>query len=255
MTDIRFERDHAHPEVLHIVLNRPEVRNAQTPAMWRALAAAGAELDPSIRIVVVRGDGPGFSAGLDRALFTPEGLDGQSLLSIAMSGPESARVFIAEAQAAFSWLSDCAAVTIAAVHGHAIGAGFQLALACDIVLVAESASFAMRETSLGIVPDLGGTWPLVHAIGRGPALELCATGRFMDAQEAVARGLALRSVPDDGLQEATASLVEALLAPAEGAVRELTGLIRSAERATRTEQRVLEQDAQLRRFEDLRGVR
>lgn len=255
MSGIRIERDERRPAVLQVVLDRPEVRNAQTPAMWRELAAAGEQLADDIRVVVVRGEGPGFSAGLDRALLTPEGLDGESLLAVASSGPDAARAFIAEAQHAFAWLPECGAVTIAAVHGHAIGAGFQLALACDIVVAGESAQFAMRETSLGIVPDLGGTWPLVRSIGFGPALEACATGRTIPAQEAVARGLAVRVVPDDALAADVDTLVDAILAAPDGAVRELKRLLREAEGSGRIQQATHEQDAQLRRFADMLGGR
>lgn len=252
---IRFERDPSRPSVAHLVLDRPAARNAQTPAMWGELARIGRELDRGIRVIVVRGEGAGFSAGLDRALLTPDGLDGVSLLSVAASDPVEARAFIARAQEAFSWLAESPAISLAAVHGHAIGAGFQLALACDLVVAAESAQFAMRETSLGIVPDLGGTWPLVRAIGYGPALELCATGRMMDGAEAAARGIAVRCVPDPELGGAVDGLVDALLAAPEGSVREVTALLREATRAGRSEQLVAEQDAQLRRFADLLGGR
>ena len=78
-------------------------------------------------------------------------------------------------------------MSIAAVQGHAIGAGFQLALACDLRVVADDVQFAMRETSLGLVPDLTGTHPLVGLVGYARALEICVTGRFVHAEEAVAQ--------------------------------------------------------------------
>lgn len=254
MSGIRFLPDPARPGVAHLILNRPEARNAQTPAMWAELARIGADLDPSLRIIIVRGEGAGFSSGLDRALLTPEGLDGESLSSLAMGPQEAAQAFIARAQQAFSWLPSAPVISIAAVHGHAIGAGFQLALACDLVIAAESAQFAMRETSLGIVPDLGGTWPLVRALGYGPALELCATGRSMGGAEAASRGFALRCVPDDGLTAAVESVVDAILAAPEGAVRELTGLLRTATQVDRAAQLDAEQAAQLRRFAEFRAA-
>ena len=84
------------------------------------------------------------------------------------------------------------------MQGHAIGAGFQLALACDLRVVAEDVSFAMRETSLGLVPDLAGTEPLVACVGYARALEICATGRAVRADEAVRLGLAQVAVPGGG---------------------------------------------------------
>ena len=80
---------------------------------------------------------------------------------------------IASYQAGFTWLSDPARVTIAAVQGHAIGAGFQLALACDFRVLTEDAQFCMAETGLGLVPDLGGTLPLVRLVGYSRAAEMC----------------------------------------------------------------------------------
>ena len=88
-------------------------------------------------------------------------------------------------QRGFTWLRDERVISIAAVQGHAVGAGFQLALACDLRMVADDARFAMRETSLGLVPDLTGTAPLVRAIGYSRALEVCVTGRWIGAEEAV----------------------------------------------------------------------
>ncbi len=84
---------------------------------------------------------------------------------------------IAFYQKAFSWWRECDAITVAAVQGHAVGAGFQLALGCDLRVVADDVAFAMKETSLGLVPDLAGTWPLVEAVGYARALEICVSGR------------------------------------------------------------------------------
>jgi len=95
------------------------------------------------------------------------------------------------------------------VHGRAIGAGFQLALACDLRVVAPDAQFAMRETSLGLVPDLGGTRPLVEAVGYSRALEICATGRFVDAEESMRIGLVNAVVP----REHWAGWLEKSMAP------------------------------------------
>lgn len=212
-----------------VILDRPEHRNAQTPALWRALSKVPSELPAGVRVVVVRAEGPSFSAGLDRRMFTPEGVLGQpSLLDLSRLSEADLDATIAEFQQGFSWLRDPAFVSIAAVQGHAVGAGFQLALACDLRIVTEDTQLSMRETSLGLVPDLGGTGPLVECIGYARALELCVSGRWMDAAEAVSTGLAVRCVRADELEGATAALVASLVAAPRGAVVETKALLRSA---------------------------
>lgn len=215
-----------HGDRAVVTLSRPDVLNAQTPDTWTALRAIGDSLPAEIRAVIVRGEGRAFSAGLDRRMFSPESADGEtSLAGLATMPPAAAEEMIADFQAGFSWLRDPARVTVAAVHGHAVGAGFQLALACDLRLVADDVAFSMAEPGLGLVPDLGGTHPLVHAVGYARAVEICLTGRRVGAQEAVAIGLALRSVPAAQLLAATNELVDALLAAPAGAVRETLALL------------------------------
>ena len=236
-----------------ITLCAPETRNAQSPATWRAMARMGKELPAEVRVIVIEGEGPSFSSGLDRALFTPDGRDGVSLLGIATGPDEAARRFIAEAQSAFAWLPERDVLSIASVRGHAVGAGFQLALACDVIVASDTAAFAMREIAYGIVPDLGGTHPLVRRVGVARALDLCTTGRSVPAQEAAAMGLVEHVVPDDLLGERTGALVEAFLAAPEPASRELLALLRGAPGRTLAEQRLAEQDAQLRIFATMRA--
>lgn len=143
-----------------VTLANAAKRNAQSPAMWRALAEAGSLLPGNVRIAVLRGEGQSFSAGLDRQAFTPEGFDGEpSFIDLARGSDGALDATIAEYQEAFTWWRRNDLVSIAAVQGHAIGAGFQLALACDLRVVAPDVQFAMRETSLGLVPDLTGTHP------------------------------------------------------------------------------------------------
>jgi enoyl-CoA hydratase/carnithine racemase len=244
--DVRVER--AGP-VLTVTLDRPQVRNAQTPATWSALAAVGESLPPEVRVVVLRGEGPSFSAGLDRAMLSPEGIEGEpSLVRLAAMEADAVDRQIADYQRAFTWWSRPEIVSIAAVQGHAIGAGFQLALACDLRVVADDARFAMRETSLGLVPDLTGTGRLVRAVGYARALEICVTGRWVDAREAVDIGLAQAVVPRDQLDAAVADLVAALTAPDVGAVRETKNLLQSAADFTPDEQHAAERRAQQRRL-------
>ncbi|MFI8964810.1 enoyl-CoA hydratase/isomerase family protein [Streptomyces sp. NPDC053493] len=241
--------------VATVTLTNPAKRNAQSPALWRALTEAGRSLPGDVRIVVLRGEGKSFSAGLDRQAFTPEGFDGEpSFLDLARGSDEDLDAVIAEYQDAFTWWRRGDIVSIAAVQGHAIGAGFQLALACDLRVVADDVQFAMRETSLGLVPDLTGTHPLVSLVGYARALEICATGRFVHAEEAERIGLANIAVPGTELDAAVRDLSAALLAAPRSAVIETKALLQGVSGRSYEEQRVAERAAQARRLRDLAGL-
>ncbi|MFJ4712565.1 enoyl-CoA hydratase/isomerase family protein [Streptomyces sp. NPDC088785] len=238
-----------------VTLTNPDKRNAQSPALWRALTEAGRSLPGSVRVVVVRGEGKSFSAGLDRQAFTPEGFDGEpSFIDLARGGDDLLDSTIAEYQSAFTWLRRSDILSVAAVQGHAIGAGFQLALSCDLRVVADDVQFSMRETSLGLVPDLTGTHPLVSLVGYARALEICVTGRYVHADEAVASGLANVAVPAEQLDAAASDLVGALLAAPRDAVIETKALLQGASRRTLDDQRTAEREAQGRRLRDLAGL-
>ncbi|MFE2587059.1 enoyl-CoA hydratase/isomerase family protein [Streptomyces sp. NPDC059378] len=238
-----------------VTLTNPAKRNAQSPAMWRALAEAGQLLPGSVRVVVLRGEGKSFSAGLDRQMFTPEGIEGEpSFIDLARGDDAELDAAIAGFQEGFTWWRRNDIVSIAAVQGHAIGAGFQLALACDVRVVADDVQFAMRETALGLVPDLTGTHPLVSLVGYGRAVEICLTGRFVTAEEAVSSGLANLSVPVADLDAAVADLAAALVAAPRDAVIETKTLLRGAADRTYDEQRAAERAAQARRLRDLAGL-
>lgn len=208
-----------------------------------------------VRVVVVRAEGRAFSAGLDRAAFTPQGIPGSpGLLDLARLPREQAEEAVTGYQEGFSWLRRPDLVSVAAVQGHAIGAGFQLALACDLRIVADDARLCMAETSLGLVPDLGGTFALVEQVGYARALEICLTGRQLDATEAERLGLATIVTPRADLDAVTADLVAALLAPPRAAVTETKALLRAAIGADRAAQEARERAAQIRRLRDLAGL-
>lgn len=221
---------------------------------WRALAGVGAALPRDIRVVVLDAEGPSFSAGLDRRMFERDGIPGEpSMIDLAAMDDDRLDAAIAGFQTAFTWWRDSPAVSIAAVQGHAVGAGFQLALACDLIVCADDARFAMRETSLGLVPDLGGTGPLVTTVGFGRALEICATGRWIGAAEAVRLGLAIASVPESDLTSTVDDLVAAVLAAPADAVTETKRLLAHATTADRDGQLAAERAAQARRLRALTG--
>ena len=235
-----------HGALLRVTLADPERRNAQLPSTWRILADIGASLDPQVRVVLLEAEGASFSAGLDRRLLAGDRVEGEpTLAEIAGGEAPDVDATIAVFQQAFTWWRTCPAITIAAVQGHAIGAGAQLMLACDLAIVADDLQFALRETSLGLVPDLAGTWPLVRRVGYHRALEICSTGRLVGADEALAIGLAERKAPAGGLAGAAAALAEEILAAPETAVRALKPLLGHAERAGYVEQQAAERAAQV----------
>lgn len=247
-TGVRIERD---GPVATVTLCRPDVLNAQTPEMWNTLRDVGRELSGDVRVVVVRGAGRAFSAGLDiRLASDPE----HGPLALAGLDPDAAADEIARYQDAFTWLGRPDLVSIAAVQGHAIGAGFQLALACDMRILAADAQLAMAEVTLGLVPDLGGTRPLVDLVGYARAMEICVTGRRIAADEALAIGLANLVVPADDLDGAVRDLTAAVLAGRRDAVVEIKALLSGASSRNADAQLLAEREAQVRRIRDLAGI-
>jgi enoyl-CoA hydratase/carnithine racemase len=235
-----------------VVLDRPARRNAQTPHTWAALREAGRSLPGDVRVVVVRGEGQSFSAGLDRAAFTPGGIPGvPGLRELAAMPADAGDETIRGYQEAFGWLRRPDLISVAAVQGHAVGAGFQLALACDLRVLADDAQLVMAESKYGLVPDLGGTHPLVEAVGYSRALEICLTARPVPAAEAYALGLATVVVPAADLAATVADLVAALLATSRDAAVETKALLLGAGTRSRPDQEAAERAAQLRRLRDL----
>jgi enoyl-CoA hydratase/carnithine racemase len=242
-------------EVATITLDRPERLNSQTPHTWTALVDVAAQLPGSVRVVVLRGSGRAFSAGLDRSMFAPEGIDGVPGVTALAGGPvEAASAQIGAWQRAFDWTSRHDLVSIAAVHGHAIGGGFQLALGTDLRIIADDTQFCMAEPKLGLVPDLGGTKRLVELVGYSRAAEICLTGRRVGAEEALRIGLASAVVPAAELDTAVASTVAAILAIDRDAAAETKALLKSAQRNTQAEQQLAETQAQYRRLRALSGL-
>jgi enoyl-CoA hydratase/carnithine racemase len=276
---IRLDRE---GPVATVTLCRPEVLNAQTPGMWAALRDIARELSAETRVVVIRGEGKSFSAGLDLSVAgasasgggasggtaTGNGAtagagvgagdepapNGASLGELAQLPPAQAEDRIARFQEGFSWLRRPDLISIAAVQGHAIGAGFQLALACDFRVASADAAFTMAEVNLGLVPDLTGTKRLVELVGYARALEICVTGRRVRADEAGQIGLANLVVERAELDGAVSDLASAVLTAPRDAVVEIKALIAAAAGRDFPAQEAAERAAQVRRLRDLAGI-
>ncbi|SNR60575.1 Enoyl-CoA hydratase/carnithine racemase [Haloechinothrix alba] len=184
--------------VRHLVLNRPDRHNAQTPVMWAELATVGRELaaDPDVRCLVICGAGDTFSSGIDlNELRDPNGFI-KRLAAHPNGDPDPMLGDIAVAQQAFQWMLRAPFLIIAAVTGVAFGVGFQLALASDVRIVASGARLALREASYGLIPDMGATASLPQLVGRERALDLMLSGKEITGEDAVTLGIALSAHPD-----------------------------------------------------------
>lgn len=190
-------------QVAHLTLNRPEALNALTPAQRDRLIGllAEASADPSIRAVVLTGTGRGFCAGAD--------LRGGGTAGEQVAG-DVARVIRLGAQRLIGAVLDCEKPVIAAVNGTAAGLGAHLALACDLVLAAESARFIEVFVRRGLVPDGGGAYLLPRLIGPHRAKELMFFGDAVSAPDAERLGLVNRVVPDADLTKTAHEWAERL---------------------------------------------
>lgn len=220
METLRYERA---GHVGWLRLNRPQKLNSMTVQMWDEMRELGQELrnDPEIRALVVIGEGRSFSTGIDTSQFGGNllGAEGSQTPSKKEANDDPLVAAILRTQEAFTWLEEAAFPTIAAVRGHALGAGMQLALACDIRVVARGAQFGLLEHRYGLIPDLGGTQRLPRLIGAGKAKELIFTAKIIDAEEATRLGLVEQLVDDNVLEETATALAEQIAAQPPLALR------------------------------------
>lgn len=183
--------------VADVRLNRPDKMNALDPALFEALAAAAAGLaaDPSLRSVVLSGEGRSFCAGLDMASFAAIASgEGGSPLTGDITTRTHGRANLFQ-QAVLAW-RDLPVPVIAAIRGSALGGGFQIALGADIRIVAPDAKLSCMEIRWGIVPDMGGIL-LMRELARADIVaDLVYTGRGFSGEEAVRLGFATRIDPD-----------------------------------------------------------
>jgi len=207
--------------VRHLLLDRPEKRNALSRALIEDLgealrAAAG---DASVRIVVLRGAGTMFSSGMDTAD-----------LGALAANPSRGYEYRAGILQIWNLCEDMAKPTIAQIHGACLGGAAELALACDMRVMAADAVIGLVETRIGLIPDVGGCSRLPALVGLGRAKELIMAAKVIDGTEAERIGLVNRVAPADALDAATGTLVAELLACAPLAVGLAKGVLNAAAR-------------------------
>jgi enoyl-CoA hydratase/carnithine racemase len=180
--------------IADVRLNRPDKINALDQPMFDALVAAGDRIgrDPAVRAVVLSGEGRGFCAGLDFTSFAAMASDGTGSGVVNRLGARAeGRITNLGQQAAYTW-TELPVPVIAAVHGVALGGGFQIALGADIRIVAPDARMSVLEIRWGLIPDMTGTHMLRRIVPLDIAKELTWTGRMVSGEEAVRLGLATR---------------------------------------------------------------
>jgi enoyl-CoA hydratase len=186
-----------HGKVGLIRLNRPQVLNALNAALVSELndAVAAFESDPVIMCLLITGSEKAFAAGADIR---------------EMAGKSYMDAFMGDFAAAWDPLARARKPVVAAVAGFALGGGCELAMMCDVVIAADNAKFGQPEIKLGVIPGIGGTQRLSRAVGKAKAMDLCLTGRMMDAAEAERSGLVSRVVPAASLMDEAMKVAETI---------------------------------------------
>jgi enoyl-CoA hydratase len=194
--------------IARIAINRPEQRNALNGALRDELHTAAASLssNPDVRVLVLSGEGKAFAAGADVA----------ELEALDPEGGEALSLAIAEFHRS---LRNAPFVSIAAVRGWCLGGGFELALACDIVVAAEDAQFALPEIRLGIIPGGGGLARLARAAGGATARFMALTGQMIDARRARDLGIVAEVFAPEGFDSGIDDLARRLARNSPAAVR------------------------------------
>jgi len=177
-------------------LNRPKMLNALSFGVFREIAVAidNLEADDNIGCIVITGNEKAFAAGADIKEMQPKSFIDMFNRDFKAIGGDR--------------VATCRKPTIAAVSGYALGGGCELAMMCDFIIASETAKFGQPEIVLGTIPGIGGTQRLTRAIGKAKAMDLCLTGRMMDANEAERSGLVSRIVPVDKLMDEAIAAAE-----------------------------------------------
>src|SRR5579859_6041568 len=178
-----------------IRLNRPQALNALNGAVMRELAQAidTFEADDNVGCIVITGSDKAFAAGADIK---------------EMAGKGFGDVFLGDFTATWHRVAEARKPVVAAVAGFALGGGCELAMQCDLIIAADNAKFGQPEIKLGVIPGIGGTQRLTRAVGKAKAMDLCLTGRMMDAAEAERSGLVARIVPAASLLDEALKVAE-----------------------------------------------
>jgi enoyl-CoA hydratase len=225
------ERD----RVAWITLNRPDKLNALNREVFGELGRAldRLEASPDVSLGVLHGAGRAFAAGADI----------EDYVDISV---QDYRAFMDVGRAVTDRIASLRKPVIAAVQGFALGGGFELVLACDLVIAADNARFGLPESKLGLVPGGGGTQRLPRLVGRLRATELMITGRFLTADEALDWGVVNRVVPKGELIAGAEELAAAVAAQAPEAVSVIKRIVREGGDAPLATALSLEQDATAR---------
>ncbi len=171
-----------------VTLNRPQALNALNSTLMEELkqALAAFNADGQIGAIVITGSPKAFAAGADIKEMQPLGF---------------VDAYLGDFFSGWDEVAACRKPLIAAVSGYALGGGCELALMCDFIIASDTAKFGQPEITLGVIPGMGGSQRLTRAVGKAKAMDLCLTGRMMDAAEAERAGLVSRVVPGETLLE------------------------------------------------------
>jgi enoyl-CoA hydratase/carnithine racemase len=204
-------------------LNRPEALNALNTQLLNELAEAleAWDGDDKVRCIIVTGSEKAFAAGADIKEMQPKSYS--QMYRENLYGAQLDRITRVKKP------------VIAAVAGFALGGGCELAMACDFIIAAETAKFGQPEITLGIIPGLGGSQRLTRSVGKAKAMDLCLTGRMMDAAEAEASGLVARVVPAELLQEEALKAAQKIAAQSLPAAQQVKEAVNRAYEATLAE--------------------
>lgn len=186
--------------VLVITLNRPEKLNALNDEVLHTLSSlfTAAKTDPNVKGLLITGQGKAFCAGAD-------------IQRLAECDAQTGYAFAKEGQAVFHLLETLGKPSLAAVNGYALGGGCELAMAATMRIAASTAQFGQPEVKLGVIPGYGGTQRLARLVGKGRALDLCLTGRTIDATTAQAWGLVSEVVPPEELEDKSWTVLQQIL--------------------------------------------
>jgi enoyl-CoA hydratase len=206
-----------------IVINRPEKLNALDALVLEALERKIAILEKEpVAVVRLRTAGTkAFIAGADIAAMQSMSVD-------------SARAFASYGAHVFERLASLGAIVIAEVQGFALGGGFELALACDLIVASRNAQFGLPEVGLGLIPGFGGTQRLTRRIGYGKAIEMIATGKMIDAETAASLGIVNALTDSENLRARADEFANAILSKGSRAVAAAKRAVRASQEVTMT---------------------